>query len=270
MKLFDLRKKLKAEFDLLSIEPIEVDYIVAEVLGQPVTSLALIEEIDDETCEKINKFAEMRKQHIPVNKIFKHSYFYGLDFKINNSVLAPRQDSESLVATALKYIQTNSFKTALDLCTGSGCLAIAIKKNCDVEMLATDISQRALNIAEANAKMNDVEVQFVLSDMFDNIEGRFDIIITNPPYIATDDIAELDDEVKKYDPRLALDGGALGLEFYNIIHDNLRKYLNDNGVIVMEIGENQRPIIESLFNDFNLIEIVKDLQGIERVLVFKK
>ena len=89
----------------------------------------------------------MRKQHIPVNKIFKHTNFFGLDFKINNFVLAPRQDSELLVETALKYIRENNFKTVLDLCTGSGCLAVSIKKNADVEITATDISQKALNVA---------------------------------------------------------------------------------------------------------------------------
>lgn len=270
MKLFDLRKNLKTEFESMAIDAVDADFIVSEVLDEPITALPLIDDVDEEQVQKILKFAEMRKQHIPVNKIFKHAYFYGLDFKINNFVLAPRQDSEMLVDTALKYIHNNNYKTALDLCTGSGCLAISVKKNCDIDMLATDISKRALNIAETNAEKNNVDVKFLLSDMFESVEGKFDIIISNPPYIATDDIADLDDEVKYCDPRLALDGGDLGLNYYNIIHDNLRKYLNDNGVLVMEIGEDQRFMIESLFNDFELVEVVKDYNDIERVMVFKK
>ena len=270
MKLFDLRKNLKSEFAALDIETDDADFIIAEVLSQPVTVLPLIDEVSSEDEEKIRKFAEMRKQHIPVNKIFKHTGFYGMDFKINNSVLAPRQDSELLVEASLKYIKENNFKTALDLCTGSGCLAIAVKKNSDIEMTASDVSQRALNIAKYNAEKLGADIKFVLSNMFENIVDKYDIIITNPPYIASDDIEDLDEEVKKYDPRLALDGGDLGLDYYKIIHDNLRKHLNDGGIIAMEIGEDQRMMIEGLFNDFELVEVCKDYNDIERVLVFKK
>jgi len=106
--------------------------------------------------------------------------------------------------------------------------------------------------------------------MFENIEGKFDLIVSNPPYIDTNEIELLDNEVKNYDPILALDGGDLGLKFYNIIHDNLRKKLNDNGMIIMEIGEDQKNLIVSLFNDFNLVDAVKDYAGNDRVLIFKK
>ena len=188
MKLFDLRKSLKTEFAQSEIDEEDADFIIAEVIDEPVTMLPLIDEIDNNQYEKILKFAEMRKQHIPVNKIFKHAYFFGLDFKINNFVLAPRQESELLVETALRYIRENNFKTVLDLCTGSGCLAISIKKNADVDMTASDISQRALNVAIANAEKNQVDVKFFLSNMFENLDGKFDLIVTNPPYIATDDL----------------------------------------------------------------------------------
>lgn len=270
MKLFELRKNLKKEFEELDIDPVDADFIIAEVLDEPVTVLSLIDEVDDNAVKAITKYAEMRKKHIPVNKIFKHTFFYGLEMKINNFVLAPRQDSELLVETALKYIRANGFKTALDLCTGSGCLAIAIKKNCDIDMTATDISQKAIMVAQSNAKQHGVDIKFIKSNMFEKIDGKFDIIITNPPYIASDDIVDLDDEVKNFDPRLALDGGELGLDYYNIIHDNLRKHLNENGVIVMEIGEDQRMLVEGMFNDFNLVEVVNDYNDIERVLVFKR
>ena len=111
MKLLDLRKSLKTEFAQSEIDEEDADFIIAEVIDEPVTMLPLIDEIDNNQYEKILKFAEMRKQHIPVNKIFKHAYFFGLDFKINNFVLAPRPESELLVETALKYIRENNFKT---------------------------------------------------------------------------------------------------------------------------------------------------------------
>ena len=171
---------------------------------------------------------------------------------------------------ALKYIKENNYKNALDLCTGSGCLAISTKLNCNIDITATDISTKALKVAKENAKKHNADINFIRSNMFEKIEGTFDIIISNPPYIDTDEIQDLDDEVKNNDPYIALDGGEMGLKFYNIIHDNLRKYLNDNGLIIMEIGEDQKDLIISLFNDFNLVESLKDLSGNDRVLVFKK
>lgn len=270
MKLFELRKSLKQEFNQLEIDAVDVDFICAEVLQVSRTELPLIEDIDENAYKTIMECVEKRKNNVPVDKIFKRSYFYGLEFKINNYVLAPRQDSEAIVETALKYIKEFNYKSALDLCTGSGCLAVSIRKNVDIEMTASDISSRALAVAKQNAQKHNVEINFVKSDMFEGIAEKFDIIVSNPPYIATEELADLDKEVTLNDPRIALDGGELGLKFYNIIHDNLRKFLNDNGIVVMEIGEGQKPLIESLFNDFNLIETVLDYNGIERVLVFKK
>ena len=106
--------------------------------------------------------------------------------------------------------------------------------------------------------------------MFENIQGKFDLIVSNPPYIDTEEILTLDKEVKEHDPILALDGGEFGLKFYNIIHDNLRKYLNENGMIIMEIGEDQKDLLEMLYNDFNLIEAIKDYSGNDRVMVFTR
>jgi len=205
-----------------------------------------------------------------VDKIFQKAYFFGLEFKVDENVLTPRPESELIVETAIKHIKSNGYKTALDLCTGSGCLAISIKKNCDIEMTASDISQKALAIAKQNAKYLEAQINFIRSNMFEKIEGTYDIIISNPPYIDTDEIQDLDVEVKDYDPYIALDGGEMGLKFYNIIHDNLRKHLNDNGMIVMEIGDEQKELILSLFNDFNLVESLTDLSNNDRVLVFKK
>ncbi len=270
MKLLDIRKSLKQKFIQHEIDAVDVDFIISEVLGVSRTELPLINEITEEQNNEILKIVEKRLNNIPVEKIFNKAYFYGLEFKVNENVLSPRPETELLVETALKYINQNGYKSALDLCTGSGCVAISVKKNCDIEITASDISAKALQIAKENAKNNNVDIQFIRSDMFTNLEGKFDIILSNPPYIDTAEIEDLQTEVKDHDPRLALDGGEMGLKFYNIIHDNLRKYLNDNGMIIMEIGEDQKHLIISLFNDFNLIESIQDYSSNDRILVFKK
>ena len=270
MKLIELRKELKNKFELNNIEIEDVDFIIAEVLSVKRTELLFVDEINDEQLNQINKCVQQRLNNVPVDKIFNKAYFYGLEFKVDENVLSPRPESEMLVEKAIHYIKENNYKTALDLCTGSGCLAISIKQNCDIEMMASDISAKALNIAKQNAEKHNAEIQFVRSNMFEKIDQVFDLIVSNPPYIDTDEIEDLDDEVKNYDPYIALDGGELGLKYYNIIHDNLRKHLSKNGMIIMEIGEDQKDLIISLFNDFNLVESLKDLSGNDRVLIFKK
>lgn len=270
MKLFDLRKSLKNEFASLNIETEDVDFIIAEILQVKRTDLILIEEVTEEQFKLIMEKCEMRKNNIPVDKIFKVAYFFGLKFVVDENVLSPRPESEMLVEKAIQYINENNYKTCLDLCTGSGCLAIATKLNTNVEMTATDISMKALSIAKQNAKNLQADIEFIRSNMFEKIDKKFDLIISNPPYIDSDEVKELDLEVVNNDPHLALDGGEMGLKFYNIIHNNLRKCLNDNGMIIMEIGEDQKELLLSMFNDFNLVESLKDLSGNDRVLIFKK
>ena len=270
MKLFELRKELKNEFAKLNIEQEDVDFIIAEILNTKRTELILIDEIDSDTERLIREKCDLRMDLVPVDKIFKKAYFYGLEFVVDKNVLSPRADSELLVEKAIEYINKHNYSTMLDLCTGSGCLAISVKKNANIEVLATDISQKALNIAKRNAKLNNVQIEFLRSDMFDKIENTFDLIVSNPPYIDTDDMKDLDLEVIENDPRIALDGGAMGLKFYNIIHDNLRKHLKDDGVLILEIGEDQKDLIISLFNDFELLESLTDYAGNDRVLIFKK
>jgi len=242
MKLFDLRKKLKDEFAQLDIDIVDVDFIVAQILGVPVTLLPLIDDVDDDVCLEIQTKINMRMSGMPVDRIFGNKYFYGLEFYIDDNVLSPRQDSEVLVDTALKYINDNHYHDVLDMCTGSGCLAIAVKRNAPVDVTAVDVSKKALIVAKKNADKHGEDIKFIQSNMFEKLDGKFDIIISNPPYIKR----------------------------YIIIHDNLRKYLNEDGVLVIEIGEDQRMLIEALFNDFELLECVKDLSGHDRVMVFKK
>ena len=270
MKLLDLRKEIKNTFLEKEIEETDADFIIAEVLNVKRTELVLIDNIDKEKEKLIREKAEDRLNNIPVEKIFKKSYFFGLEFKVDDNVLSPRPESELLVELALKYIKENQLKTVLDMCTGSGCLAISVKKNENVEMTAVDISSKALQIAKTNAKNNNTEITFIKSDMFNKVEGKFDLIISNPPYIDTDEVKTLQTEVIEHDPYIALDGGELGLKFYNIIHENLRKFLNDGGYVIMEIGEDQKDLILALFNDCEFVECVQDYSGLDRIMVFKK
>lgn len=270
MKLLELRKNIKNLFIDNEIDESDADLIISEVLGVSRTELVLIEEVDDLKLKVINEKVKERLNFVPVDKIFNKSYFFGLEFKVDEDVLSPRPETELLVEEALKYIKENSYKTVLDMCTGSGCLAISIKKNADVEITASDISMKALRIAKTNAKFHNAEIEFIRSNMFEKIEGKFDLIISNPPYIDTDEIFSLDKEVFEHDPHIALDGGELGLKFYNIIHENARKYLNDGGMIILEIGEDQKELLISLFNDFDFVECLKDYSGNDRVMIFKK
>ena len=270
MKLISLRKELKEEFQNNDIDVEDVDFIISEILNVSRTELVLIDEVSEEQESEIREKAKMRMNRIPVDKIFHKAYFYGYEFTVDENVLTPRPETEILVELALRHIQEYNLKSVLDICTGSGCLAISIKKNADVDMTASDVSSKALKVAKKNAQNLQADVKFIKSNMFEEVDGKFDLIVSNPPYIDSDEIKMLEDEVKNNDPIIALDGGAMGLKFYNIIHENLRKYLNEDGFIIMEIGEDQKDLLVSMFNDFTFIDCVKDYAGLDRIIIFKK
>ncbi len=269
MDLLSLKNQLKREFLAHNIDVCDAEFIIAEVLSIPRTQIALVDEISAAKQKAIMRAAKLRLNGMPVDQIFGVAYFYGLKFKVTKSVLTPRQDSEILVDEAIKIIRTNKLGTMLDLCTGSGALAVAIAKNTGINATASDKSLRALKIAKFNAEQNGVDINFVHSDMFGAIHGKFDLIVSNPPYIPSGYIKSLDVEVKNYDPILALDGGADGLKFYRIIAKNVGKYLNKNGYLLLEIGYNQAEDVKKIFTDLKFVACLKDLGGNNRVLVFK-
>ena len=157
----------------------------------------------------------------------------------------------------------------LDLCTGSGAIATVLALKTGASVTASDVSAPALDVARANALNAGVKVNFVLSDMFEKVEGKFDVIVSNPPYIPTKDIETLDAKVKDFEPRLALDGAEDGLKFYRIIAKELDSHLKDGGVFLCEFGINQAEDIKSIFEAFD-VEILKDIEGKERIAVVKK
>lgn len=206
----------------------------------------------------------------PLQHILSYAYFMDLKLIVNKDVLIPRPETEVLVEKALSLITDKGAKlNILDLCSGSGAIAIALGKRLkNSSIYATDISQKALDIARANAKANRVDnITFILSDLFEGLEGiSFDYIISNPPYIKSGDIKDLDIEVKDYEPLLALDGGLDGLDFYRRIINDSRAYLK--GQILFEVAYDQANDLVDLFKEksFSNITIEKDFNGIERIV----
>ena len=213
--------------------------------------------------EKIGR----RLNREPLQYIEGKTYFMGLEFDVDKNVLIPRFDTEILVENALKYIEKGS--RVLDMCTGSGCIAISLSVLGDNIVTGADISEAALNVAEHNKRKNNADrVTFVKSDMFAEISGKYDYIVSNPPYIATCDILKLETEVKDKEPVLALDGHEDGLFFYRILAKMSGNYLKDGGGIFLEIGYDQAESVASLLKEnlFTDIKVIKDLNGLDRVV----
>lgn len=206
----------------------------------------------------------------PIQYVLGETEFMSLKFKVTPSVLIPRQDTETLVEWAIQKIDKNS--CVLDLCTGSGCIAISVKKYTNAFVTALDISEDALKIAEQNAVLNNTEITFIKGDahIFDELEN-LDFVLSNPPYIESDVVSGLDKKVKDYEPRIALDGGKDGLDFYKNIANNSKKMLKNDGFLAVEIGYNQAKAVSDIFNKvFGNSVVLKDLCGNDRVVYSKK
>lgn len=225
--------------------------------------------VDEEVAGTFLDAVEKRCQRVPVQHLTGVQEFMGMEFCVNSNVLIPRQDTEILVETVLNKMENTSEQRVLDLCTGSGCIAISIDRLAShAVVFASDISAEALKVAKKNNEKNHGNVTFVESDLFRNIEGKFDVIVSNPPYIRTDEIEELMEEVKVYDPRIALDGLEDGLWFYKQITAQAKDYLTSEGKIFFEIGFDQGEEVKGLLqeNGFTEVEILKDLAGLDRVV----
>lgn len=258
-----VRSEMKDLIKDITSEESDIDWILCSVLNKKRSELPLTRYINNSDYIAAIEYAKARASGRPLQYVLGNTEFYGLTLMVNESVLIPRFDTEILVEKALPYCNGK----VLDLCTGSGAIALAIKANSTASVTASDISEAALSIAKANAKQNNLEVEFIISDLFSNIQGQFDVIIVNPPYIKTSDISNLHIQVKDYEPMLALDGGADGLVIIKTIINQAHRYLADNGVVFMEIGIGQASDVEALFTRAGYsVEIIKDLNGIDRIL----
>ena len=225
---------------------------------------------EDMSVEQVAEYESVlnkRAEHVPLQYITGEQEFMGIPFHVNDAVLIPRQDTETLVEQALKVVRPGM--KVLDMCTGSGCILISILKNIvDVEGYGYDISKQAINVAKENAKINNVNATFERSDLFEDVAERFDVIVSNPPYIPTDVIGGLMPEVAVYEPMQALDGKEDGLHFYRRIIDKAADYLNPDGKLLFEIGHDQGESVSALMKEagFKDVTVVKDLAGNDRVV----
>ena len=225
------------------------------------------EEITEQTLAEYECALKKRAERIPVQYITGETEFMGLPFKVNSNVLIPRQDTETLVEEALKVIRPGM--KVLDMCTGSGCIIISIMHFAkEIEGFASDISRHAINLAKENAKMNNVSVTFETGDLFDHIRGNYDVIVSNPPYIRTEEIPKLMPEVQNFEPVQALDGKEDGLYFYRRIVEEAKEYLNPNGFLLFEIGYDQGKEVPELMENagYKNVKVIKDLAGNDRVV----
>jgi release factor-specific protein-(glutamine-N5) methyltransferase len=218
-------------------------------------------QMTDGETEKYNEFTERRKIGEPFHYIIGKREFMSLDFHVDERVLIPRPDSEILAEMAITLIKENGYETALDICTGTGCVGISVQKYTGIAVTLSDILDDCLAVAQRNAEENNIECEFIQSDLFHNISSKYDIITANPPYIRT---AEIDND---YEPRLALDGGDDGLSFYRRIAEALPKHLNGGGAFVAEIGYDQSEAVKAIFGEKSTI--IKDLAGKDRVICLK-
>ncbi len=257
---------LKSRILLAHILNVEKEYLI---IHDDEVLLSLQE---NEFFEKVNKLCS----GVPIQYLTNSQEFMGVNFYVDKNVLIPQPDTEILVENVIsiiKNLQKSCQKeiTVLDLCTGSGIIGVCLKKYLqNVNVLSSDISSNALEIAKKNANLQNVKIDFIKSDLFENIDEKFDVIVSNPPYIKTDKINELSKEVKN-EPRLALDGGQDGLDFYRRIIKESTNFFRKTGYLALEIGYDQKEAVENLFKNFKYkeIKIFKDLSDIERVIIGK-
>lgn len=310
-----IKKTLKKAIDLLKLQNIEEPILKSKIILsncmlKPKEYLLIHEneelsiDIEKDFFVKIDKLCN----NVPLQYITNIQEFMGLEFYVDENVLIPRSDTEILVEEVINSIDKTKSIKLLDMCTGSGVIAVTLAKYCDnvkslgkvynnIQIVAVDKSEGALNVAMKNAKLNNVQekIKFIKSDMFEKLDNllldnlycgenvdntsknikestknkieKYDIIASNPPYIETEVIKQLSKDVQN-EPKIALDGGNDGLNFYRIISENLAKYLKKGGNLFLEIGYNQKESVSKIFEKkFEKLKCIKDFAGNDRVIV---
>jgi len=252
---------------------IDAELILCHLTGLDRMSM-LMQGATELTSEQEQRFSSLllsRTQRKPLQYLLGTQVFYGLDFQVDSRVLIPRQETETLCEWGINHLRSLKKPNvkALDLCTGSGAIAITLKHECPhADVTAADLSMDALAVASSNAKLNQTDIRFVQGDLWQPVEGEvFDLILSNPPYIPTHDCDTLQQEVMQ-EPRMALDGGLDGLDFYRRIANGALSHLSSDGMIAVEVGIGEAQDVSSLFTNAGLIDvqIIKDLYGVERIV----
>lgn len=257
----------------LRLEPVageeallQAKWLVAAVIGVEPAAIGIHAwmQATQEQIAIIGELLERRLAGEPLQYILGEWQFMGLPFYVDARALIPRQDTELLAETAIRFIQERGYQSCLDLCTGSGCVGISIAKNASIQVSASDISQEALELARENAELNEVPITFIRSDLFGSILGAYDLIVCNPPYLTQEDMQSMQKELT-FEPKIALDGGGDGLDFYRRIAWDYSPHLNTNGALLLEIGSTQAESAAALFSAKT--SVLNDLNGNPRVLV---
>ena len=250
---------------------IDAELILCHLTGMNRMSM-LMQGATELTSEQEQRFSSLllsRTQRKPLQYLLGTQAFYGLDFQVDSRVLIPRQETETLCEWGISHLRRLKQPRALDLCTGSGAIAVTLKHECPhADVTAADLSTDALAVASSNAKLNQTDIRFVQGDLWQPVEGEvFDMILSNPPYIPTQDCETLQQEVIQ-EPRMALDGGADGLDFYRRIANGALSHLAPGGLIAVEVGISEAQDVASLFTNAGLhdVQIIKDLYGVERIV----
>lgn len=231
--------------------------------------------LNNDDINKLNECIKEFENGKPLSKITNKKEFWNHEFFVTEDTLDPRQDSEGIIEAVLANVRRNKTLKILDIGTGTGCLVISLLDELyNATAVATDISEKALDVAKNNAKsiIGLERIRFIKSDFCDTIDEQFDIIISNPPYIRTGDIPMLEDAVKLYDPLIALDGGADGLNAYRKISTIAQRLLSDDGLLIMEVGHDQMQSVCDIFNNngYTVKSINKDTLGIDRVVILQR
>ena len=265
--LSEMLRTTKQKFEKAGIDASDAEWIYSLVLDVKRSDLEKERIIIPSETRRINDIVEQRLTGRPLWYIIGDVDFYDCKIKVDERALIPRPETEILADNAVKIIEEGD--KVLDMCTGSGCIAISIAKHCaakHVQVTAADVSDAAIMLAKENAELNGVDINFVQSDLFSKIHGRFNLIVCNPPYIRSTDIDGLQREVRDYEPRVALDGGEDGLDFYRRLAKEVTRYIAKGGMLMLEVGEDQAQEVLKLFEKRDYAMIVKDLCGVDRFL----
>ena len=271
MQYRELYRMGKARLTEAKIPEAELDarLLLEEVCGTDRNDLLVHgdKEIPPEQCDRYVEYIQRRQKREPLQQITGYQEFMGLRFKVTPDVLIPRQDTEILVEEVMRYVHDGMH--ILDMCTGSGCILLSLLKySNDCEGTGCDISEPALKVAEENAKELSLNASFVQSNLFENISGKYEFIVSNPPYIPTGVIPTLMEEVRDHEPVSALDGREDGLYFYREIVEKAGEYLYPGGMLFFEIGYDQAEKVSSLMQEagYQEVTVCKDLAGLDRVV----
>lgn len=228
---------------------------------------------DTEKAEQYLEYIGERSRHVPLQQLTGEAYFYGMKLYVNEDVLIPRQDTEVLVEEVLKLSRTvfpeekRKHLNILDVCTGSGCILLSLLSNLENAVgTGVDLSEKALNVARINGRNLGIQAEWIHSNLFDKVQGKYDMIVSNPPYIKTSVIEELMDEVKYHEPKMALDGREDGLYFYRAMIREAEEYLNQGGILAFEIGYDQGESVSRLMREqgYSQVQVIPDLAGLDR------